>query len=80
MQTPSWHFLIRREPSDFEGAIEQERQARERSEEGGTAALDYLFLVIKDEEKVYKVALGTCATSNVNSIRFRRILTVIEEL
>lgn len=51
--------LIRREPSDFEGALEQVCLARKRSDEEGAAALDYMFVLVKNEEKVYKYALGT---------------------
>lgn len=51
--------LIRREPSDFASALDQVREARDRDEEEGAAAVDYLFVLIKNEEKVYREALGT---------------------
>lgn len=51
--------LTRREPPDFDGALDQVRMARRRSEEEGSAALDYLFVLVKNEEKVYEYALGT---------------------
>lgn len=50
--------LIRQEPSDIDGALEQVQKARDRSEDEAIAALDYLFVLMKNEEKVYEHALG----------------------
>lgn len=51
--------MIRQEPSDIEGALEQIQKAWSRSEDEAIAALDYLFVLMKDEEKVYEHALAT---------------------
>ncbi|KAI0559629.1 Elongator complex protein [Gracilaria domingensis] len=50
--------LVKHEPSNFDGALELVRDARARSNEEGLAAVDYLFVLLKDEERVYNHALG----------------------
>lgn len=51
--------LVRKEPPDHSGALEYVRMAFALSEAEGTAALDYLFVLVKNEEQVYGHALGT---------------------
>lgn len=51
--------MVRQEPSDVEGALEQIQKAWGRCEREAIAALDYLFVLVKDEEKVYEHALAT---------------------
>lgn len=51
--------LIKRQPANIPGALDQLRSARQRSDEEGVMALDFLFVLLKDEEKVYEHALGT---------------------
>lgn len=50
--------LVRREPSNVSGALEQVKLAHERDVDEGSAAVDFLFVLMKDENKVYEEALG----------------------
>ncbi|PXF49785.1 putative elongator complex protein 1 [Gracilariopsis chorda] len=50
--------LVRREPPNLSGALETVRDARARSNQEGVGAVDYLFVLMKDEEMVYNHALG----------------------
>eukprot|EP00737_Agarophyton_chilense_P002780 gb/GEZJ01003198.1/.p1 GENE.gb/GEZJ01003198.1/~~gb/GEZJ01003198.1/.p1 ORF type:complete len:1177 (-),score=191.67 gb/GEZJ01003198.1/:1681-5211(-) len=50
--------LIKREPSDLTNALDMIREARTRGNEEGATAVDYLFVLLKDEEIVYNHALG----------------------
>lgn len=50
--------LIRRSPRDVDGALRVVRDLRGRNEEAGAKAVDYMFVVTKDENAVYEHALG----------------------
>lgn len=50
--------LVKRDPPNLTGALEAVRDARARSEQEGVGAVDYLFVLTKNEETVYSHALG----------------------
>lgn len=51
--------LVRQEPSDIKTALEEIARVREVSMDEGSSAVDFLFVLVKDEQKVYLEALGT---------------------
>lgn len=81
--------LIRRDPSDVEGALMEVRKANARGYEQGNAAIDYLFVLMKNETSVYEYALGTydlklalfvAQSSQMNPTEYLQELADLEKL
>ena len=51
--------MMRQEPRDFEGALSEVKRAFSSSSELGRSAVDYLFVLVKNQELVYEHSLGT---------------------
>lgn len=51
--------LIRRDPPDIVSALGEVKAARLRSTDEAQSTIDFLFVLVKDESKVYAEALGT---------------------
>lgn len=51
--------LVRRDPPNIIGALTEVQKARSRSIEAAQSAIDFLFILVKDEAKLYAEALGT---------------------
>ncbi len=50
---------VRKEPSEFETALLHVWDVSEKGTSNSTSLLDYLFVLCKDDEKLYNCALGT---------------------
>lgn len=50
--------LIKKQPCDYEGALRQVENVRKCNIDDGSSAMDFLFVLVKNEKLVYEYALG----------------------